>query len=139
MHAQSEESENTVEEELLPSHPTLVSAVDESNSDSVLLENGSFVYMFNPSASAACGKEECHQVGGCRCDDTQNMSKPVDEKSDVEAVTSEVHNSLDESRFSAIGPVSSRISYSGSVPYSGSISIRSDSSTTSTRSFAFPM
>nr|GMD18337.1 uncharacterized protein LOC109160812 [Ipomoea batatas] len=33
----------------------------------------------------------------------------------------------------------SSVTYSGLIPYSGSISLRSDSSTTSTRSFAFPI
>ncbi|XP_043715692.1 uncharacterized protein LOC122664072 [Telopea speciosissima] len=44
-----------------------------------------------------------------------------------------------ESSFSAVGPPSASISHSGPIPYSGSISLRSDSSTTSTRSFAFPI
>lgn len=44
-----------------------------------------------------------------------------------------------ESSFSMAGPVSGIISHSGAIPYSGSISIRSDSSTTSARSFAFPI
>uniref|UniRef100_A0A6N2MT17 Uncharacterized protein n=1 Tax=Salix viminalis TaxID=40686 RepID=A0A6N2MT17_SALVM len=42
-----------------------------------------------------------------------------------------------ESSFSATGYLSGLVSYSGPIPYSGSISLRSDSSTTSTRSFAF--
>lgn len=49
------------------------------------------------------------------------------------------HFQFGESSFSAAGPMSDRINYSGPVPYSGSISLRSDSSTTSTRSFAFPV
>lgn len=44
-----------------------------------------------------------------------------------------------ESSFSMAGPVSSLITYSGPGAYSGSLSLRSDGSTTSTRSFAFPM
>lgn len=41
--------------------------------------------------------------------------------------------------FSAVGPVSGRIAYSSPVAYSGSVSLRSNSSTASSRSFAFPM
>ncbi|RAL37588.1 hypothetical protein DM860_000282 [Cuscuta australis] len=41
--------------------------------------------------------------------------------------------------FSSVGPMSGLITYSGLVPHPGNISIRSDSSTTSTRSFAFPV
>ncbi|CAH9119748.1 unnamed protein product [Cuscuta europaea] len=44
-----------------------------------------------------------------------------------------------ETSFSSVGPISGLITYSGLAPHPGSISIRSDSSTTSTRSFAFPV
>lgn len=44
-----------------------------------------------------------------------------------------------ESSFSMAGPVSSLITYSGPIAYSGNLSLRSDGSTTSTRSFAFPV
>ncbi|KAI4314050.1 hypothetical protein L6164_026993 [Bauhinia variegata] len=91
-------------------------------------ENGSIPCEFDPSA---CSKQDCDQVGGCKCGEPQNMPVPANGQLD--------RQSLGESSFSAIGAVSSRISYSGPVPYSGSISLRSDSSTTSTRSFAFPI
>ncbi|XP_034902751.1 uncharacterized protein [Populus alba] len=44
-----------------------------------------------------------------------------------------------ESSFSSSGPLFGLTSHSGPIPYSGSVSLRSDSSTTSTRSFAFPI
>ncbi|KAI4381398.1 hypothetical protein MLD38_007470 [Melastoma candidum] len=44
-----------------------------------------------------------------------------------------------ESSFSYAGPVSGSVTYSGPIAFSGSLSLRSDSSTTSTRSFAFPV
>ncbi|KAI4386426.1 hypothetical protein MLD38_004358 [Melastoma candidum] len=44
-----------------------------------------------------------------------------------------------ESSFSYAGPVSGSVTYSGPIAFSGSLSVRSDSSTTSTRSFAFPI
>lgn len=44
-----------------------------------------------------------------------------------------------ETSFSMAGPVSGLITYSGPIAYSGSLSRRSDSSATSTRSFAFPV
>ncbi|XP_061351996.1 uncharacterized protein LOC133296970 [Gastrolobium bilobum] len=138
LNSKSKESMNMVEEAVLASS-TLALAIDESNSDNMLPENGSCSSEFNPSAPTACGKKECQQVGSCKCDETENTSKAVDVKSDDEAVTSHLRHSLGESSFSALGTVSSRISYSGPVPYSGSISLRSDSSTTSTRSFAFPV
>ncbi|XP_039007024.1 uncharacterized protein LOC120134653 [Hibiscus syriacus] len=50
-----------------------------------------------------------------------------------------VQHGYGESSFSAAGPVTGLISYSGPIAYSGNLSHRSDSSTTSTRSFAFPL
>nr|GMD22774.1 serine-rich adhesin for platelets-like [Ipomoea batatas] len=44
-----------------------------------------------------------------------------------------------EASFSSVGPMSGLITYSGLIPHSGNISLRSDSSTTSARSFAFPV
>ncbi|TKY69515.1 hypothetical protein E2542_SST05791 [Spatholobus suberectus] len=138
LHSRMEESKNMVEEAILAA-PSLALADDESNNNSMLPENGTFTHQLGPSAPTDCDKEECHQVGSCKCDETRHTSKPVEGKSDDQAVTSHIRHSLGESSFSAIGPVSGRISYSGPVPYSGSISLRSDSSTTSTRSFAFPV
>lgn len=59
--------------------------------------------------------------------------------SDISAVGSEIQKSQGESSFSMAAPVSGLITYSGPMSYSGSVSLRSDSSTTSTRSFAFPI
>ncbi|CAN4084707.1 unnamed protein product [Withania somnifera] len=44
-----------------------------------------------------------------------------------------------EASFSAAGPASGLITYSGPISHSANISLRSDSSTTSARSFAFPV
>lgn len=44
-----------------------------------------------------------------------------------------------EASFAAVGPASGLITYSGHISHSGNISLRSDSSTTSARSFAFPV
>jgi len=138
LHSQSEGSKNTVEEAILES-PSLALADDESNNDNMLSEKESSTHQLDPSRPSDCGKEECHQAGVCKCDEIQQTMKPVEGKSDDQAVTGHIHHSLGEASFSSIGPMSGRISYSGPVPYSGSISLRSDSSTTSTRSFAFPM
>jgi len=138
LHSLSEESKNTNEEAILSS-PSLAVAEDESKNDSKAPDNASFTRKVDPSASADCGKEECRKAGSCKCDEIHHTSRPIEWKSDDQAVTSHIRHSLGESSFSAIGPMSGRISYSGPVPYSGSISLRSDSSTTSTRSFAFPM
>lgn len=62
-----------------------------------------------------------------------------DGTSDTASLARLVQSGDGESSFSVGGPVSGRIIYSGPIPFSGSISLRSESSTTSTRSFAFPV
>ncbi|KAL8224319.1 hypothetical protein R6Q57_019794 [Mikania cordata] len=63
---------------------------------------------------------------------------------DVGSVNAPVVNSVHrgdegESSLTVAGPISGLVTYPGLIGFSGSTSIRSDSSTTSTRSFAFPM
>ncbi|KAD2393468.1 hypothetical protein E3N88_40445 [Mikania micrantha] len=63
---------------------------------------------------------------------------------DVGSVNTPVVNSIHrgdegESSLTPAGPISGLVTYPGLIGFSGSTSIRSDSSTTSTRSFAFPM
>lgn len=60
----------------------------------------------------------------------QDVSNSEDKAKVNHSVTSQDQYADGEASFSAL---------SGSIPYSGSISLRSDSSTTSARSFAFPM
>ncbi|KAK7837310.1 hypothetical protein CFP56_021377 [Quercus suber] len=68
--------------------------------------------------------------------DTQTVSRQLQYgQGDVSFSTA----SQGEESFSAVGTLSSLINFSGPVTYSGSVSLRSDSSTTSTRSFAFPV
>ncbi|KAL8258103.1 hypothetical protein R6Q59_030144 [Mikania micrantha] len=59
--------------------------------------------------------------------------------SDKVAIVNPIHRGEGESSFSVVGPGSEHITYSGPIAFSGSTSLRSDSSTTSTRSFAFPI
>lgn len=71
--------------------------------------------------------------------EAQGAPNHLDVASDNVAMVNRLQHGEGESSFSVAGPVSGRITYSGPIPFSGSISIRSDSSTTSTRSFAFPI
>ncbi|KAI9105128.1 hypothetical protein K1719_022844 [Acacia pycnantha] len=134
------ESEDRVEEAV----STSALAAEESKgdaSDAGMPENGGVTSQSDPpAAAAASAKEESDQVGGePKLDDAHNSSESVYVKpDDHQAVTSHERHGLGETSFSAVGRVSSRITYLDPVPYSGSISLRSDSSTTSTRSFAFP-
>lgn len=59
--------------------------------------------------------------------------------SDSHLVSSQVQHGVGEASVSSMVSLGSLLSNSGHIGYSGSISRRSDSSTTSTRSFAFPM
>lgn len=83
------------------------------------------------SARASTSGEEIHTT------ETRNKMKHdgvSDSQTDRKAETFS-----GESSFSLAGPVSSLITYSGPIAYSGSLSLRSDGSTTSNRSFAFPV
>ncbi|XP_023525315.1 uncharacterized protein LOC111788949 isoform X1 [Cucurbita pepo subsp. pepo] len=59
--------------------------------------------------------------------------------SDSHLVSSQVQHGVGEASVSSMVSLGSLLSNSGHIGYSGSISRRSDSSTTSTRSFAFPI
>lgn len=83
------------------------------------------------SAPASTSGKEIHTT------ETRNKMKP-DGVSDCQA-EHQAETFSGESSFSMAGPVSSLITYSGPIAYSGSLSLRSEGSTTSTRSFAFPM
>ncbi|KAG9448548.1 hypothetical protein H6P81_008513 [Aristolochia fimbriata] len=50
-----------------------------------------------------------------------------------------IQHGLGESSFSGARSLPNSVAHSGHIPYSGSISLRSDSSTASARSFAFPI
>lgn len=126
-HSQSEKSKNEIEDAVLSS-PASESNIDIHDTSSFLQENGSITHRFDHSASGTSGKEESSQVSDCNCGQTQN----ADVKSDDYGVTNQVHQRLCELSFSSIG-------YSGPLPFSGSISLRSDRSIDSTWSFAFPM
>lgn len=70
--------------------------------------------------------------------ETQNMSLIEDGINGFPAISCQDQNEQGESSFSGVHHLSSLIHYSGQMT-SGNVSLRSDSSTTSTRSFAFPV
>lgn len=73
--------------------------------------------------------------------ETQTMSRLEDVRlsDDGLSIPSQLHPGPGDASFSAAGHLPSIITYSGPMAYSGSVSLRSDSSTTSARSFAFPV
>lgn len=119
-----------------PSESTKISAAEKLSYNS-MLETGSITFDFDASAPEASGKEDPLQMGDSQCIGTPGTSGLED--APRQSVSSQFHSGLGETSFSAAGSLPSLISYSGPVAYSGSISLRSDSSTTSTRSFAFPI
>ncbi|KAK6921865.1 hypothetical protein RJ641_012372, partial [Dillenia turbinata] len=102
------------------------------------VENGSITFDFKSSKPESRTGEEISQTSDSQHVENQNTTVLEHEKSESLAVSSHLQHGHGESSFSMAGPLSS-ITYSGPIPYSGSISLRSDSSTTSTHSFAFPI
>lgn len=108
------------------------SMIDEN--DTLNLDNG------KPPTTNGVYKVESPESAHEPSVDTQTAHSHQDVAPDNIATTNPVHRGEGgESSFSVAGPVSGLITYSGPIAFSGSISLRSDSSTTSTRSFAFPM
>lgn len=112
----------------------------------------------NPLASADKCQAQCHDISSnpkhVEYEDLPRVEYEDLPKTDVgnfdsDTVSSQVQHGigetsfssmvLGETSFSSMVPLGSLISNSGRIGFSGSISLRSDSSTTSTRSFAFPM
>ncbi|XP_059648714.1 uncharacterized protein LOC132294758 isoform X2 [Cornus florida] len=127
--------------------PAVVSAPEESKksdpakdlSYNSKVEKRTITFDFDSSKVVARSKVKKENVGCEHQPESQNVPKHVDGLTGSLSVVSQVQHCNGESSFSAAGPVSNRINSSGHIPYSGSISVRSDSSATSTRSFAFPV
>ncbi|KAK8260065.1 hypothetical protein V6Z12_D13G097500 [Gossypium hirsutum] len=116
--------------EATPISPAPASASLEATSSGLVNETGSITFDSRSSAPTS-GK------GSNKPLETGRTSK-LEETAD-QPFSSNLQNGNGESSFSAAGPLTGLISYSGPIAYSGNLSLRSDSSTTSTRSFAFPI
>lgn len=105
------------------------------------VESGAITFDFNSLKPAASERDEIPNDTNLEPHlkiDTENKHNDV--ISDSLSVSSENHHSQGETSFSmAALPLSGLITYSGHITTSGSVSHRSDSSTTSIRSFAFPV
>lgn len=85
---------------------------------------------------ATTGEPECiHELPP----DTKSAANHQDTASDNVTESNQLQRGGGESSFSVAGPVSGLITYSGPIASSGSMSLRSDGSNTSVRSFAFPI
>ncbi|XP_008809678.1 uncharacterized protein LOC103721303 [Phoenix dactylifera] len=85
------------------------------------------------------GKEKIDRQQDGQAKNDPVTEEAVSDNATTSARSSFVHNHHLDADFSEPVYMSGPISSSGHIPYSGSISLRSDSSTTSTRSFAFPV
>ncbi|KAF8378540.1 hypothetical protein HHK36_029883 [Tetracentron sinense] len=132
--------------EAILENTAVASAADDLNCTSMTnevpfnskVESGSITFDFDfDSTLAISGSEESSQNADFKPPpESPNMSGLEDGTLDSLTASSRsffIQHGHEESSFSAVGPLS------GPIPYSGSISLRSDSSTTSTRSFAFPI
>lgn len=130
------QQETKVEEhsqnDVLGNHETLNTfiMVDEVTSDSEIVSR---------KIDHDMVREECPKNIATESCETQNMLIVEDGISSLqEAFSNQDQNGQGESSFSGMHRLSSLINYSGPMA-SGNVSLRSESSTTSTRSFAFPM
>ncbi|XP_050224878.1 uncharacterized protein LOC126674475 [Mercurialis annua] len=128
----TEESESGSKKEKLQSH-NLDCATESTSTDGEELSCMSKVESkntsdINPSPAVNGGSEHLNSRNSFRHEVTT-----------TEQFSGQLQYYPGESSFSAAGPLSGLITYSGPIAYSGSLSLRSDSSTTSARSFAFPI
>ncbi|KAF7132608.1 hypothetical protein RHSIM_Rhsim09G0122100 [Rhododendron simsii] len=104
------------------------------------VESGTITFDFNSLKPAASERDEIPNGSNLESHKNDSENKHDNGISDSLSVSSENQHYQGETSFSmATHPVSGLITYSGHIVSSGSISHRSDSSTTSIRSFAFPV
>lgn len=158
------EEPNSSCEEAIPSACALISAAEKSVSEK---GEATLISPAQASASEESTSSVANEVSSDRKLETRSITFDIDSSAPTNNKT-ECHHDIDrephengsaakledtadqplsnnlqrgngESSFSTLGSVTGLISYSGPIAYSGNLSLRSDSSTTSTRSFAFPM
>lgn len=152
----SAEESNNDNEDAVSSSPTKDSAAEETTGSSLSnelyynskVESGSITFDFDSLAPAVSGRKLSLEKGDSGLE-TKKMSELENGISETQTVSRQLQHgqgevsfsaaSQGEESFSALGTLSSLINFSGPVTNSGSVSLRSDSSTTSTRSFAFPV
>lgn len=116
--------------EATPISPAPASGSLEATSSGLVNETGSITFDSGSSApTSGKGSNKPLETGR-----TTKLEEIADQP-----FSSNLQRGNGESSFSSAGPITGLISYSGPIAYSGNLSLRSDSSTTSTRSFAFPM
>lgn len=119
--------------------PVVTEESTTSNSDNIL-DSGVISLNVDSSKLAPTARDEIHETATGQQLKSEKKLIHDDGISDNRLVISnQIKRDQGESSFSVAGPLPDVVPYSGHIPFSGSISLRSDSSTTSTRSFAFPV
>ncbi|XVE74397.1 hypothetical protein DITRI_Ditri12bG0013900 [Diplodiscus trichospermus] len=139
----AEESDSGIREATQIS-PAQVSASGDSTGSSLVnevscgskLDIRGNTFNFDSSTSISSKDEWCHKLDH---EPLETVSTAKLEDAADPPFPNNLQCRNGESSFSASGPVLGLISYSGPIAYSGSLSLRSDSSTMSNRSFAFPI
>ncbi|KAJ0552499.1 putative protein BREAKING OF ASYMMETRY IN THE STOMATAL LINEAGE [Helianthus annuus] len=142
------------QDRILPSLKSLLESIDQQPCQSPIEEiskrpdesgnavEGNDTLHLN-SIKPATGSEHVHNMENLEHPELSivpnGAPKLQDSGSDNVAMVNQLHRGEGESSFSVAAPVPEHITYSGPIAFSGSTSLRSDSSTTSTRSFAFPI
>nr|XP_027097055.1 uncharacterized protein LOC113716801 isoform X1 [Coffea arabica]XP_027097056.1 uncharacterized protein LOC113716801 isoform X1 [Coffea arabica]XP_027097057.1 uncharacterized protein LOC113716801 isoform X1 [Coffea arabica]XP_027097058.1 uncharacterized protein LOC113716801 isoform X1 [Coffea arabica]XP_027097059.1 uncharacterized protein LOC113716801 isoform X1 [Coffea arabica] len=139
LHYNSKVESGTITFDFKSPKPAIDSHADESAENSheeVLKSEGVLNHKQENLTDQSAALIEC---GSSTDKNETTVHEPKAQQQDAVDHPSQVHRGGGESSFSSTGPLSGLITYSGPIAYSGSTSLRSDSSTTSTRSFAFPI
>ncbi|ONK79365.1 uncharacterized protein A4U43_C01F5620 [Asparagus officinalis] len=101
-------------------------------------------FNFDTESASTSGRNENKESTNCQKTEVVARNSPQIEETKIEGATTSLRYSFlqlmqGESNASEPSILSGSLASSGRIPYSGSISLRSDSSTTSARSFAFPI
>ncbi|KAK1316989.1 hypothetical protein QJS10_CPA05g02047 [Acorus calamus] len=121
-----------------PSTEEMAKTDDSTNARSSKVEGGSNPFDMESGPHEANVRERSIDTTDQQSGEAPKVVGTEETVSDVPSVSSRslyTHGHGDR----VSGAPSGHITYSGQIPFSGSISLRSDSSTTSARSFAFPV
>ncbi|KAK1361977.1 18S pre-ribosomal assembly protein gar2-like protein [Heracleum sosnowskyi] len=119
--------------------PVMTEEPNTSSSDN-LLDSGVISLNVVSSKLAPSAREEIHgNAIGQQLKSDKKLFHDDGISDNRLVINNQLKRDQGESSFSVAGPLPDLVPYSGHIPFSGSISLRSDSSTTSTRSFAFPV
>lgn len=139
----SEESNLGFTPQSFPAEVSVSSNVSEETPVNCKVPSGVISFSFIKEAASTSGRYENKETTVNQPPVVAQID-PITEEAIVDGPITSARSSIlhliqGESNLSGSALLSGPLANSGHIPYSGSISLRSDSSTTSARSFAFPM